>query len=733
MIVYEHNAATFLIWMGVLVAIGIAMFSTWYFVQRNPRMVAIAALRALFVALLAWCLFMPGRKEVLTRTQKPRFVVMLDASRSMRLSPTPEIPDRWTAAQDVLAMDWTTTVGAECDIEAYAFANDVGPVLALAEARALEPDGASTLLRDALKRITARYAGLNVAGALLLSDGMDTREAVDDWASEQRPFPIYTVRLEPESGWEVEPDVRIDAVTTPRRVTVDWKSELKAVVSGQGTGGRPVTVQLTRDDALRQELPILIPDGGGARDVTFELEHPEIGVFTYRVAVPALTGETHTNDNVCAVSVQVITSRNHLLYVEGPPRWESKYLGRALKTNQQMTPLVFLRGPEGQFMTIGQAGSMTPEMREDQLAFFKIVILGNLDAKELGDARANNLVTFVDAGGSLVLLGGSKAWGEGGFAASPLRKLIPARQRGAPVAEGDFPVRITDTGRAHPAFAGDPGLWEIIPPVRSIFPYSDLSPGARALVEVETPTGTQPLVATLRYGQGKVAAVFTDSLWKWQLSPDTRSSQPYRRFWDQVIAWLAPEEEALEGKILDCFVDREQLFLGDELEITARGGKADALDETTPVQCLVTGPDNRTVPFAMTSRFVPTASGQSVPGRAFTFQADQPGLHMARASADIAGRTVQSDPVSFFVKPFTPESVPRPANTPVLQAIADAGKGHYHDTAEALNRALNALDFHAEEEEISEYHSLWQSWIILGSLIGLLTVEWVVRKMGNMP
>ena len=139
----------------------------------------------------------------------------------------------------------------------------------------------------------------------------------------------------------------------------------------------------------------------------------------------------------------------------------------------------------------------------------------------------------------------------------------------------------------------------------------------------------------LRYGQGKVAAVFTDSLWKWQLSPNARASQPYRRFWDQFIDWLVPEEEALEGKVLDLFVDREQLFLGETLEISARGSKADGLDETLPVTCRVTGPDGRVVPFSMASQFVPTASGKSVPGRALNFKAEEPGLHMAQATTEI--------------------------------------------------------------------------------------------------
>ena len=734
MIVFEHVVPSVLIWLAVVGAMVVAAFSYWRFVQRDLLTIAIVVVRLLFFALLAWCLFVPGLKEVSTELLKPRFIVAADTTGSMLLSPTEELPDRWATATEALNMPWTDAVAAECEIDAYAFSTDIGSKLSLGQAAALTPNGTATLLRDSLKKIVGRHAGLNVAGCLLLSDGIDTREAYDDWASEPRPFPVYTVLLEPKTGWEVKPDVRVDTVNTPRRVTVGWKTELKAVLSGQGTRGEPITAQLYGDGALRQELPITIPVGGGSREVRFGLDHPEMGVFTYRVHVPALTGETHTNDNSYSVSVQVITSRNHLLYVEGPPRWESKYLTRALRANDQMTPLIFLRGPDGQFMTFGESGSMTPEMRESQLTFFKIVVLGNLDAEELGAERAQNLVTFTETGGSLILLGGSKAWGPDGFAQTPLRKLMPVKGHGTAAREGSFPVALTDAGRAHPALAGDPDLWDLIPPVLSIFPDATLSHGARALVVAGETSGKEhPLVVTHRYGQGKVAAIFTDSLWKWRLTPDGREHKAYSRFWNQLIAWLAPEEKELKGKELDIFADREQLFLGEEIELSARQTDQGEDSDDLAVQCRITGPDGRALPYTMEKRYVLTPSGKSLPGYAVSFRAEHPGLHTAVAVAKIDGKAVDSDPISFFVKPFTPESVPRPANIEVLRALADSSGGRYYESIDALNDALSSMTFAAIEEEMAEYRSLWQYWLVIALLTALLTAGWVLRKVRNMP
>jgi len=732
MIVFEHVVPTAMIWLGLTAALAACAFSYRRFVDKDIATVIMAAVRLLFFLLLAWCLLLPGLKRVLTQKIRPRFVVALDTSDSMGLSPSESTPSRWSTAMQVLEQPWTDTVAAECDIDAYAFSAEVGDELALADTRGLQPEGKATLLREALKKVTGRYAGLNVAGGLLLSDGIDTREAFDDWAEESRPFPIYTVLLEPVTGWEVEPDVRIDAVNTPRRVTVDWNTELKAALSGHGTHGRPLNVQLFKNNVLHREQPTQIPTGGGAREVLFKLDHTEMGVFTYRVFVPPLAGESHTNDNDYAVSVQVVTARNHLLYVEGPPRWESKYLSRALRANEQITPLVFLRGPGGKFLTFGTRGSMTADMKEDQLAFFKIVILGNLDAAELGEQRARNLLEFTEAGGSLVLLGGSKAWGESGFLQTALKNLVPAKRHATAAIEGEFPVALTDAGRTHPSFAGDPNLWDVVPPVLSAFPGVVLSAGAQALVTAETPAGPQPVIVVQRYGQGKVVAVFTDSLWKWQLSPTAYENRPYRRFWDQLISWLSPKEEETEQRAVDLFADREQLFLGEEITISARTTRERSGDDVT-MNCEITTPDRRTVPFSMRSQSVTTPSGKSFPGFVLEFSAERPGLYAAKAVATMAGKREESYPISFFVKPFTPESLPRPANAEILRTIAARSGGKYFESVEALDAELSSLQSSGSEETSAEYTSLWQHWLMITCLMALLSIGWSLRKSRNMP
>lgn len=734
MIVFEHTFPVWLLGVVLGTALLLGVFTAWRFLQRRVASGLLVCVYVLVLGGMVWCMLLPGIRNTFTRVRRPRFVVALDTSRSMTLTPSPEFPSRWKTAQEALKQRWFKRLGEECEVDFLPFDVDLSENIPVSEAASLEPKGLATRLRQSLRKIAERNAGANVAGMLLLSDGADTGEALDDWASAPQPYPVYGLRLEPPGGWKQDPDVRIDAVTTSRRVTLGWKSELKVKVSGQGTRGASVAVQLYENGALHGEIPTQIPDEGGEREVVFELEHPKMGTFQYRVFVPPLAGEKNKEDNEQTLTVEVVDARNRLLYLEGVPRWEYKYLRRTLLSERQVSSIIFFTGPDGAPRGGTPVGNVTADMTPQQLAYFKIIMLGNIDAKELGASRAKNLVKFVEDGGSLILLGGAKGWNAGGLAETDLGKILPVRGGEVRTLESEkpFPVKLSEAARAHPAFAGDAVLWKDIPPVLSLFSGFQLSPGAETLVTADTPAGAQPIVATQRFGQGKVAAILTDSLWRWQLGPEAGRTRPYERFWTQMISWLLPRQETLEGTRLEFFSDRDQIFLGESIELNARFGSED-VPSPDSVEAKITLPDKREVPYRMAPQMLSLPSGKSFPGFTVSFPATQPGLYSVSGSAKVKGQTYTSEPFSIFVKPHSPETVPRPAKTEVVQTIAAASGGRFFESLDELNDVLGKLQFHPSEQKFSDYRTLWRDWPALLCLMLLLAASWGLRKSQNLP
>ena len=94
---------------------------------------------------------------------------------------------------------------------------------------------------------------------------------------------------------------------------------------------------------------------------------------------------------------------------------------------------------------------------------------------------------------------------------------------------------------------------------------------------------------------------------------------------------------------------------------------------------------------------------------------------------------VIGEPFTFFVKPYSPETVPRPAKIEILQAISKASGGAFFDNLDALNDGLSSLKLKATEEKSAEYRTLWREWPVVITLMGMLAASWGMRKFRNMP
>ncbi|MBM4153812.1 MAG: hypothetical protein FJ221_02115 [Lentisphaerae bacterium] len=727
--IFEHTMPAWGLWTAAGAAVALCVLLAWWLLRLDRLGVLLVVMRLLFLAGLGWCLWMPSVRHADREMLRPRLLVLVDTSASMATAPDGAGTTRWDTARAVLRQGWPKSAAGRFAVDVHPFGAETGARIDAPAAAELVPDGTSTRLRAGIERLAGLHRGQPVAGMLVLSDGLDTRELRDDWASGPWPFPIHAVRLErPVPAVQRPPDVRVETIETPLRVVVGWESRLTAAISGEAPAGRAISVRLYRNDQLLQEIPTQLGGGGGTRDVSFQLDNPATGSFTYRVEVPPLEGETQTNDNASAVSVQVVDAQNRLLYLEDVPRWESKYLIRALRAGGTVTPLAFVRGPDGRFLTYGGRGTMTLDLTAEQLAGYKMIVLGDLDAATLRPERAEAIAKFVAEGGNLVLLGGAKGWGDAGLETSPLKKLLPVERKAvAPVQEGTFPVTLTDEGRAHPVFKGEGTVWEALPPVLTVFPGATVTRGGTVLANARTPAGEEPLIAVQRYGQGKVAVLLTESMWRWALAPGEDS--PYQRFWNQMLNWLSPEQEKLAAFEVDLFGNLSSLHLGEGVDLSARvGGENGA---AAAVTCEITAPDGRVLPFPMAAQAITTATGKSSPGFGLKFTPEASGLHKARAVAVLEGRKVESGPFSFFVRSVNAESTPRPANLDLLEKLAGSSGGRLIEPGE-VGALVDGLQSEGREESRVSYRSMWNHGLTLGLLMGLLTFEWLVRRKSNM-
>ena len=156
-----------------------------------------------------------------------------------------------------------------------------------------------------------------------------------------------------------------------------------------------------------------------------------------------------------------------------------------------------------------------------------------------------------------------------------------------------------------------------------------------------------------------------------------------------------------------------------------------AVSRQRTILCEALAPSGRAIQLAFTGRMIPGPGGKDVQGYVAEFTPDETGNWKTTAHVEIDGNRIESSPNFFTVRAVSAETLDKPANQAILKALAQNSGGRY-GTAEDLNDFLKSLTIKERQERRLEYVSLWQSFWVLSLLIGLLSLEWILRKMGSM-
>ena len=243
-----------------------------------------------------------------------------------------------------------------------------------------------------------------------------------------------------------------------------------------------------------------------------------------------------------------------ILYYEGEPRWEIKYLRRAVADDKRLRVSLLQRTAENKFLRLNveSADELAGGFPRTRSELFKYqgLILGSIEAGYFTPDQLQMIADFVNLrGGGLLMLGSDRSFAEGGYAGTPVADVLPVvldptRADSEESFFAEVSVQTTRAGASHPstliADTEEASLerWSRLPPVTVVNPISEVKPGATTLLT--TPDGLVVL-AFQRYGAGKSMAFAVQDSWLWamhsDISPDL--DHIHASFWRQTLHWLA--------------------------------------------------------------------------------------------------------------------------------------------------------------------------------------------------
>ncbi len=278
-----------------------------------------------------------------------------------------------------------------------------------------------TDIEAALRRALAELPSDAAGKIVLVTDGVETRgDALAAAAlAVASDVPVDVVVLDQGA----QANLRVVTVRAPTRVDQDEPMDLRVVTQSSRT--TDIQIRVRRDGVLLREASATVQKG---EDVVRVREiAPSAGLHRYDVEVTAVdrAADASPEDNVGSAFVRVKGATLALL-LEGDAG-KSAPLARALEASGFRT---LERGPSGVPGDIGE------------LAAFDLVVLSDVRASDLSRTQIDALASYArDLGGGLLLMGGDRSLGPGGYARTALEQVSPLsfdlkqQQRRASLAE----------------------------------------------------------------------------------------------------------------------------------------------------------------------------------------------------------------------------------------------------------------------------------------------------------
>ncbi|MCP4834545.1 MAG: hypothetical protein GY895_07225, partial [Phycisphaera sp.] len=443
-------------------------------------------------------------------------------------------------------------------------------------------------------------------------------------------------------------------------------------------------------------------------------------------------------NDVADFAIELVDRPLRVLYIEGSPRWEYRYLKNLLVREPSIESSVMLLSADRDFAQEGNTPLSRLPRDVEEFSQFDLVILGDLPSGFLNESRQAAIRDQVASRGSgLIFIGGPRSMPES-WDGTPLGDLLPFSGR-LDLTRRTGPVNVVPTDGASrlgilqlddridggwPLDLSDPSFgWSRLQWSQEI-EVERLKPTAEILAEA-VPTdadgvGPTPILIGMRYGAGQILYVATDEIWRWRYG---RGERLYERFWVQLLRLLGREAVAADVPVR-MTVTPEQAVVGRPVIVSVSLlDTSIRLDppESVLVEIVSSGTGStetielgRSDDRSWTGTWTPSRLGT------VTFRIVEPGL---------AALATETRPRIDVVRPDD-EIRMADADHELLESIATATNGAVYDAADStsLARALSDLPNRAIVTETPIRERIWTSPLVFMVVILLATLEWSGRR-----
>jgi uncharacterized membrane protein len=714
----------------VLAGAGLGLLIWSRLSQLTPRM---RSWRAGVVWLLQFCLatllllllWQPAITVAELKPQQNVIAVLVDDSRSMSIADSGST--READAVKALQNGVLASLQKNFQTRIYSFDTHIARVSNLAQ---IQPNASATRIGNSLQQLVSETSDLPVGAVLLMTDGADNSGGIDRAtiaALRSRRIPVHTVGFGAE---HMSHDVEIDDATLAPRALANSRMAATVTLHQEGFAGRKATISVRDGDKLLASRDVTLAGDDKTQSETLLLNAGDAGAKALTFAITPLPGETNTANNAITRLVNVQADKRRILYVEGEPRWEYKFIRRAEENDPIVEIASMLRTTENK---IYRQGIENPQELADgfptdakDLFQYQGLIIGSVEAGYFTAAQQDLIRQFVDRrGGGLLMLAGRFALADGGWGGSPVAQALPLVLPDHNKTFHRLPATVELTAAGKDSLicrlTDDPNenaeRWKKLPYLMDYQEAGTPKPGAVVLADLKADGRELPLLTTQNYGLGRVAVMATSGTWRWQMNLPA-GDPTHTMFWQQLLRWLVADTP---GHVV-ATVPSQMLFDDGRTKLTAQVRDIDYLPATdASVQAHIMGPDGMAATVDMTP--VPDSPG--------SFQADwnaeKPGSYLAEIVAQRGGQDIGRDDITFQRMDGVAENFHTAQNRPLLEQLAAETGGSYW-RPQNLSKLASQIPYSEAGITVRDTKPLWNVPAVFLVILAFLFCEWILRR-----
>jgi uncharacterized membrane protein len=391
----------------------------------------------------------------------------------------------------------------------------------------------------------------------------------------------------------------------------------------------------------------------------------------------------------------------------------------------------------------------------DELLKYHVVIFSDVSKTDFTPEQLEATERFVtEFGGGFIMVGGHTSFGAGGYQNTIIDNLIPvAMEREADLTENYFVPRVPETSWTHPLMrlgAGEAENREIwttkFPRLQGYNRCDRAKPGATVLLEHpsdRTAYGPAIILAAQEVGRGRTLALTTDTTYLWgewfetiwgeKINPNfplteaNCDSRYFKQFWVNAVRWLSAHKLDPEKDLLAIQLGQVYCATNLDIPVRVRAAKAGGQPATDAEMTLHLSDASKEV---QTIRANYSEEQQSYVA---SIRLPATGKYVLRATAKFKDGKTADDKQLLVGEELDQEMADLRAKPETLSALSRCSGGQIFSLRGNDPRKMAEALTGAEPESIEfRKSSLWDKSWWLGLIVGLLTIEWVLRRQRGM-